>query len=193
MGSLVTVPVENEFELQYFYKKISENINLTPINNASSGEKKEIVVIQEKISGQEFGLDVINDFHQQYITTFIKKKISMRSGETDVAMTVYDTQLEKIGQEIAKKLSHIANLDVDVIKNENGAYILDLNPRFGGGYPFSHLAGANLPAAIISWLSNKAPDDSNFKIKHNMIGCKGIQPLILPAKIEDVTHFSNSD
>lgn len=33
----------------------------------------------------------------------------------------------------------------DVFVNNEQAYVLELNPRFGGGYPFSHLAGADIP------------------------------------------------
>ena len=39
---------------------------------------------------------------------------------------------------------------------------------FGGGYPFSHLAGVNLPMAIIKWLKNEFVDINdlfNCKIK----------------------------
>jgi sugar O-acyltransferase (sialic acid O-acetyltransferase NeuD family) len=31
-------------------------------------------------------------------------------------------------------------------------YVLELNPRFGGGFPFSYEAGVNLPKAIINWV-----------------------------------------
>jgi carbamoyl-phosphate synthase large subunit len=138
-----------------------------------------MVLIQEKLSGQEYGLDVINDLQGNYIATFVKKKIAMRSGETDVAMTVADRDLDALGQAIAQKLRHIANLDMDVFLTEKGEYILDMNPRFGGGYPFSHLAGANLPGAIIAWLKHESADPSYFEIEPNVIGCKGILPLRL--------------
>ena len=29
--------------------------------------------------------------------------------------------------------------------------MLEINARFGGGYPFSHIAGVDLPSAIVKW------------------------------------------
>ena len=37
---------------------------------------------------------------------------------------------------------------------------LELNPRFGGGYPFSQEAGVNMPKAIIEWLKGNQIDIS---------------------------------
>ena len=57
---------------------------------------------------------------------------------------------------ISRKIKHIANLDCDAFIDENGdVYILEMNARFGGGYPFSHLAGVNLPKAIVKWLNKE--------------------------------------
>ena len=56
-------------------------------------------------------------------------------------------------------LRHVGNLDVDVMQRANGDYcVLELNPRFGGGFPFSYEAGVNFPKAIICWLKNKEFD-----------------------------------
>jgi len=179
MGSIGLIEADNEMELRFNYSKIKRIIEKSPLLNASFHDHERMILIQEKLSGQEYGLDVINDLQCNYVTTFAKKKIAMRYGETDIAMTVVDHDLNHLGQEIAKKLRHIANLDLDVFLTEKGMYVLEMNPRFGGGYPFSHLAGANLPAAIISWLKDEPADPSYFEIEPNVIGCKGILPLRL--------------
>ncbi len=77
----------------------------------------------------------------------------MRAGETDIAVTVKNETIEHLGKYISEELKHIGNLDMDVIlSDENRVYVIDLNARFGGGYPFSHCAGINLPEAIITWI-----------------------------------------
>ena len=34
-------------------------------------------------------------------------------------------------------------------KDDNDIYGIEINPRFGGGYPFSYNAGANFPKMIL--------------------------------------------
>ncbi len=61
-------------------------------------------------------------------------------------------------KKLAGNLKLIGNLDCDLIVENEDIYLLEMNPRFGGGYPFMHFAGANLPLAITEWLKgNKTP------------------------------------
>ena len=49
-----------------------------------------------------------------------------------------------LSKKISKNLQHIGNLDCDVIISKNNKiFLIDLNPRFGGGYPFTHKYGYN--------------------------------------------------
>lgn len=83
----------------------------------------------------------------------------MRAGETDKAITVDLPEVREMGQRIGENLKHIGNLDVDIMQRANGDYcVLELNPRFGGGYPFSYETGVNLPKAILQWLKGKIVD-----------------------------------
>ena len=43
------------------------------------------------------------------------------------------------------RLWDIGNLDGNIMQRADGAYcVLELNPRFGGGFPFSYEAGVNM-------------------------------------------------
>lgn len=176
MGSISIYEAENIEELNIFYKKIEKEIQKNYLKYESNQTIGKNVLIQEKITGEEYGLDVINDLKKTYCTTFVKRKNSMRSGETDCAETVDSLKLRKLGQEISSCLKHIGNLDVDLFLVKGSPYILEMNARFGGGYPFSHLAGANLPEVIIKWLKNEEIDQNkDLKIKYNIIGQKDIK------------------
>lgn len=156
MGSISILEAENEDELEVFYKKARRNILKTYLKYESEEDMNACVLIQEKIKGQEHGLDVINDLNGNYISTSVKKKYAMRSGETDCAITVHDEKAEDIGEKLSTLMRHPGNLDVDVFVDGDNYYVLEMNARFGGGYPFSHMAGVNLPKAIIKWLKCEA-------------------------------------
>lgn len=174
MGSIGVYEAENEKELLVFYDKVKRNILESYLKYESLANIETSVMIQEKLKGQEYGLDVINDLEGNYQTTVVKKKIAMRSGETDCAITVNDDSLKQLGKKMSQSLKHIGNLDVDVFRFGNKNYILEMNARFGGGYPFSHLAGINLPLAIINWLKGDEHCDEYLKENFNVMAHKDI-------------------
>lgn len=176
MGSIGIYKADNFEELEVFYKKISREIFSTYLKYESLIDVDHAILIQEMIVGQEYGLDIINDLDGNYQNTIVKKKVAMRSGETDCAETVDFSELKLIGEKISKSLKHVANLDCDAfVTVDNAVYVLELNARFGGGYPFSHLAGVNLPKAIVKWLKNEIVDINELLIaKPNVYGQKDI-------------------
>ena len=129
-------------------------------------------MIQERLHGQEYGLDVVNDLDGHYVTTFAKRKLAMRDGETDRACTEAHEGLLRLGEALGRTLKHRGNLDCDVFVSGNDCYVLEMNPRFGGGYPFSHVAGANLPAALIAWAQGQQPDPAWLTVEPGVRAAK---------------------
>jgi carbamoyl-phosphate synthase large subunit len=114
----------------------------------------------------------VNDLNGNHVCVFVKHKLAMRAGETDRALTIENDELEAIGATIGRGLRHIGNLDCDVLAGENGFATLEINPRFGGGYPFSHAAGANLPAALIAWANGAEPNADWLAVTPNVTASK---------------------
>ena len=156
-GSIGLESIADMEELDIYYGLLMKKIKKTILATASVGD--EYIMIQEKLTGSEFGLDIMNDLDGKNIGVSVKQKLAMRAGETDKAVTVDLPQVREMGRKIGETLGHIGNLDVDIMQRADGAYcVLELNPRFGGGFPFSYEAGVNFPKALIQMIKGESFD-----------------------------------
>jgi len=178
MGSIGIEIAYDEEEVHFYYKKIKRIINASYLKYESSIDLEHCILIQEKLQGLEYGLDVHNSFKGEHIMTVPKKKLAMRAGETDIAEIVKNKELIQLGANLSKVTKHIANLDVDIFKVNDAYYVLEMNARFGGQYPFSHLAGADFTKVIIDQLKNKKIDYNALKFRE-IKGCKDFKIEIL--------------
>ena len=170
-GSIGLESISDMEDLDIYYNILMKKIKKTILATASIGN--EYILIQEKLTGNEYGLDVMNDLNGNNVGVSVKQKLAMRSGETDKAITLDLPDVKKMGERIGKELRHIGNLDVDIMQRANGDYcVLELNPRFGGGFPFSYEAGVNLPKAIIEWIKGNDTDYSILIPQYNKMFAK---------------------
>ncbi|HEX9980725.1 MAG TPA: ATP-grasp domain-containing protein [Flavobacterium sp.] len=167
----IDFPADME-DLELSFRLQHKRLNNTILSTASGQDLSNAILIQEKIPGKEYGMDILNDFEGNYIGTFAREKLAMRSGETDKAMSVVDERFEALGKMISEKLKHIGNLDCDVFESDGELYVLELNPRFGGGYPFSHEAGVNTPEIYISLLEGERNVQEHINYKHGVMFSK---------------------
>ncbi|MFS0739842.1 ATP-grasp domain-containing protein [Brevundimonas sp. 3P9-tot-E] len=108
------------------------------------------VIIQEMIFGLEYGVDVLYGRSHNFLGFSAKQKLAMRAGETDKATTVPPDRFRPSVARIAANLPHRGNLDCDFMERDGELLLLEINPRFGGGYPFTHMAGANHVSMLLS-------------------------------------------
>ena len=170
-GSIAMSIAEDEMALLYYFRRNTRTINKSYLKYESAAEDEKIIY-QEFLPGQEYGADIINDLHGELQNVIVKKKIAMRAGETDISETVDEPIIKDELCRIGKLTRHIANMDCDVFLVNGKPYVLEMNARFGGGYPFSHMSGCNLPDAIIRWAENKPIDPSVLEAKTGCIGYK---------------------
>ena len=166
-GSLGLFKVDDSDELEsavmFVEKSAREFASVCPEIDVSQPQ----VVIQEHISAQEYGCDIVNDLSGRFRQAFIKRKFAMRSGETDAAESVECPVIYEAARRIAQWASHLGCMDSDwFIPKYGEPLLIELNPRFGGGYPFSHCAGVNVPLACVNWAMGKDNDDwcRNFRV-----------------------------
>lgn len=165
MGSKGVTFIDNEEELELFYK-LYKNKFKTPFFIGSEMERaEESLVFQEVINGEEYGLDIVNDLFGNWFMTAIKKKLMMRGGETDSAEITTNSEILSVSQNISKVLKHKGNVDCDILVNSRGIFVIDINPRFGGGYMFSLSAGLDVPYYLSCWTDGKIVPAEKMQLK----------------------------
>ena len=179
MGSIGIHQADNLNEFEVLYLKTERSIFESYLKYESNIDPNKSILIQEKLNGFEYGIDVLNDLKGNLLACVPKIKLAMRAGETDSAEIINNQDLQNVGEALSIKLKHIANLDVDCFFINNRFYILELNCRFGGQYPFSHLAGVNFPKAIVQMLLNKPIKANLLKVSFGTIGIKDLVPVKL--------------
>lgn len=172
-GSIGMSIAEDEMALLYYFRRNARIISKTYLKyESASVTPDEQIVYQECLEGQEYGGDIINDLSGSLRSIVVKKKIAMRAGETDIAELVDVPVISAELGRLSKLTKHIGNMDCDVFLVNGIPYILEMNARFGGGYPFSQMGGCNLPLALVEWRKGADVDNSVLCARTGIIGYK---------------------
>ena len=109
------------------------------------------LMIQEFLDGQEIGADVYIDMvSHEVVSIFTKKKLKMRAGETDKAVSFQDEKLFALIERFVKDAGYNGQIDIDIFDVNGEYYISEVNPRFGGGYPHAFESGADHMKLIVN-------------------------------------------
>jgi carbamoyl-phosphate synthase large subunit len=117
---------------------------------------------QEFIDSDQFSLHVFNDADGRPLRVVgMVNLVPHMSGETFHLETVAEPALLDLGWRIGHAVGHVGPLCADIHHNGEEFVVLELNPRFGGGYPVSHFAGADFTGLVASLVAGKrlTPDE----------------------------------
>lgn len=138
------------------------------------------LMIQEFLNGQEIGADCYIDMiSSEVVSIFTKKKILMRAGETDKAVSFKDDSLFILIERFVKEIGWKGQIDIDIFDVNGKYYISEVNPRFGGGYPHAYESGCNHMKLIFNNLIGEVNekkigqyDEGIYMMKYNEVAIK---------------------
>lgn len=138
------------------------------------------LMIQEFLDGQEIGADVYIDMvSHEVVSIFTKKKLKMRVGETDKAVSFKDEKLFALIERFVKDAGYNGQIDIDIFDVNGEYYISEVNPRFGGGYPHAFESDADHMKLIVNNLEGNANEcvigqyeNGTYMMKYNEVMMK---------------------
>lgn len=141
---------EGKISFPVFVKPVrgSASIAISKVENMETLEllwsHTDGLMIQEFLKGQEIGADVYIDMISgEVVSIFTKKKLLMRAGETDKAVSFKDPVLFELIEKFAMECGWSGQIDIDIFDVNGEYYISEVNPRFGGGYPHAYECGCD--------------------------------------------------
>ncbi len=141
----------------------SASVGVYKINNRTElnffANYVEDAIIQELIDGDEYTIDVLVDFQGRVISIVPRLRLEARSGESSKGTTVKNPALIAAAKHVAESLpGAIGCITVQCFLQPDGEIVfIEINPRFGGGYPLAYRAGADFPLWIFQLCAGKHP------------------------------------
>ncbi|PWK26176.1 carbamoyl-phosphate synthase large subunit [Arcicella aurantiaca] len=125
--------IENEAELTQFL----------------ASHQAEDYLIQGFIEGDEYTVDCYVDIEGEIMSIVPRKRLETISGEVSKSITEKDDLLIEFSAQILKKANFLGAITIQFLKDSTDAYIMEINPRLGGGVITSIEAGADIPLMIL--------------------------------------------
>ena len=139
------------------------------------------MLVQQFIDAEALNVDGLSDLEACPVAVVPWRKLLSRMGETERSVTIDCPDLVALAQRIAREVGIIGPFDADFFRDSDGKiWLLELNPRFGGGYPVSHLAGANFPELIVRMVGGNPVLWSQMSYKSGVTMMKKLEVISGP-------------
>jgi carbamoyl-phosphate synthase large subunit len=108
------------------------------------------LVVQTIAPGVEHTVDLFVDRDGRCRVAVPRRRLEVRSGEVSKGMTVHDAAIETLAAQVAEALpGAFGVLNLQLFSDGHALHVIEVNPRFGGGYPLSAEAGADLTGLLL--------------------------------------------
>lgn len=114
-------------------------------------------VVQSLATGREYTVDVYVNRQGKCLCAVPRLRLETRAGEVSKGMTVRHPKVQQIAHRVAEALPGAWGvLNVQIFHNDHtdDTRVIEINPRFGGGFPLTHAAGA----PMARWLLEEVMD-----------------------------------
>ncbi|MHA8051681.1 sugar transferase [Aquirufa sp. ROCK-SH2] len=148
-------PISGSLSQNLFVFKNSKDFKSTDF----SEEEYLFMEYFDKSLYQEFTIDAYYDKSHKLVMAVPRERIQVRAGEINKGVTRKNEVLDWIKNKLFYLEGAKGCLTIQVFLNleTREIYGIEINPRFGGGYPLSFHAGANFAAFIIDeYFENKS-------------------------------------
>jgi len=163
-NSLGIIPLAIEGQYPVFAKPNYGSASEGAIIIASDLEKNSLLpasdyIIQKYVRGVEYSVDAYVSRNGKICGISPRRRLRTLGGESIETETLHDVEIYQRSSQVIEKLQLIGPLTIQFIREDatHKLYLLEVNPRFGGGVIASIEAGFNFPLMMLQECIGQAP------------------------------------
>lgn len=172
---------KDDYELPFFIKPIdgSRSVDTYIIKSKEEVtqyhmENKNLLFLEylDHETHEEFTCDLYYDKKHTLKCAVPRKRIEVRDGEVNKGLTCNNSLVLFLKEKLSVIDGAVGCITAQFFKHKESGeiYGIELNARFGGGYPLSYLAGANFPKWILEeYYLQKEIDDQFESWEDNLL------------------------
>ncbi|MFA8434214.1 MAG: ATP-grasp domain-containing protein [Marinifilaceae bacterium] len=140
-------PIDGSCSKDLYYIKDSSELTANLIDN----EDLMFLEYIDPKENKEYTLDLYFDRNNNLKCIVPRERIEVRSGEINKGKTTKNYLVEYVLKRFEYVQGFVGCITLQLFYNEEKGNVcgIEINPRFGGGYPLSYSAGANFPKWVI--------------------------------------------
>jgi carbamoyl-phosphate synthase large subunit len=119
----------------------------------------EPMIAQENLTGPEYTVNAFVDARGSLQTVITHRRVRIRAGEVEKGITERHPRHAAIARDIVKALPELRGAFCFQIIDDaaQGPKVIEINARFGGGYPLADYAGARFARWLLEEVSGLPP------------------------------------
>ena len=172
---------KNNYKLPLFIKPIDGSRSIDTYHITAEEELTDYHFSNDKLmflayldhnTHDEFTCDLYYGRDNKLKCIVPRQRIEIRDGEVYKALTVNNALIPYIKERLSYVEGAVGCLTSQFFKNkkDDSVYGIEVNPRFGGGYPLSYLAGANYTKWLLQeFLLENVIEDKFDCWEHNLL------------------------
>lgn len=110
------------------------------------------MIVETIAQGDEYTVDVYIDRQGKPRCSVPRLRLETRGGEVSKGIAVRNRKIQDVAEQICDKLPGaygVFNVQMFVHRETGEIQVTEFNPRFGGGFPLAHQAGAHMPHWLV--------------------------------------------
>lgn len=117
-------------------------------------------IVQERLTGPEVTVDALLDLEGRPLHYVPRTRIKTLGGESIQGVTLPPDELGLWVERVLVACSDLGArgpVTLQFFRTGSGPVLIEVNPRFGGGFPLTRAAGGDYPAWVLDELAGSAP------------------------------------